>query len=50
MIGDLAEGELLPGRLYLCGGGAELRQIGEALAGNEWWRACRSRDARTRSS
>lgn len=39
MIGDLAEGELLPGRLYLCGGGAELRQIGEALAGDEWWHA-----------
>jgi cell division protein FtsA len=38
MIGDLAEGELLPGRIYLCGGGAELRQIGEALAGADWWR------------
>ena len=39
MIGDLAEGELLPGRIYLCGGGAELRQIGEALSGSEWWRS-----------
>jgi cell division protein FtsA len=29
---------LLPGRIYLCGGGAELRQIGEALAGADWWR------------
>ena len=38
MIGDLAEGELLPGRVYLCGGGAELPQIAEALAGDEWWR------------
>lgn len=37
MIGDLAAGELLPGRIYLCGGGAELPQIGRALAGNEWW-------------
>jgi len=37
MIGDLAEGELLPGRVYLCGGGAELPQIAEALAGDEWW-------------
>jgi len=38
MIGDLAEGELLPGRVYLCGGGAELPQIAGALAGDEWWR------------
>src|SRR5437667_6342551 len=38
MIGDLAEGELLPGRVYLCGGGAELPQIAAALAGDEWWR------------
>ncbi len=38
MIGDLADGELLPGRVYLCGGGAELPQIGDALAGNDWWR------------
>ena len=38
MIGDLAEGELLPGRVYLCGGGAELTQIADALAGDEWWR------------
>ena len=37
MIGDLAEGELLPGRVYLCGGGAELPQIAEALADDEWW-------------
>jgi len=37
MIGDLAEGELLPGRVYLCGGGAELPQIATALDGDEWW-------------
>jgi cell division protein FtsA len=37
MISDLAEGELLPGRLYLCGGGAELPQITAALDGDEWW-------------
>jgi len=37
MIGDLAAGELLPGRVYLCGGGAELPQIAEALADDEWW-------------
>ena len=38
MIGDLAEGELLPGRIYLCGGGAQLPQIAEALGGDAWWR------------
>lgn len=37
MISDLAEGELLPGRVYLCGGGAELPQIAAALEGDEWW-------------
>jgi cell division protein FtsA len=37
MISDLAEGELLPGRVYLCGGGAELHQIATALDGDEWW-------------
>ncbi len=37
MIGDLAAGELLPGRVYLCGGGADLPQIGTALAEAEWW-------------
>ncbi|MEX0626117.1 MAG: cell division FtsA domain-containing protein [Chloroflexota bacterium] len=37
MISDLAEGELLPGRVYLCGGGAELPQIVAALDGDEWW-------------
>ena len=37
MISDLAEGELLPGRVYLSGGGAELPQIVAALDGDEWW-------------
>jgi cell division protein FtsA len=37
MISDLAEGELLPGRVYLCGGGAELPQIAAALDDDEWW-------------
>ena len=37
MISDLAQGELLPGRVYLCGGGAELTQIAAALDGDEWW-------------
>jgi cell division protein FtsA len=37
MISDLAAGELLPGRVYLCGGGADLPQIGSVLAEAEWW-------------
>jgi cell division protein FtsA len=38
MISDLAAGELLPARVYLCGGGAELPQIADALADDGWWR------------
>jgi cell division protein FtsA len=38
MISDLAAGELLPARLYLCGGGAELPQVAEALSDDDWWR------------
>lgn len=38
MIGDLAAGELLPGRVFLCGGGADLPQIGSVLAEADWWR------------
>jgi cell division protein FtsA len=38
MIGDLADGELLPGRIYLCGGGAELPNIAEVLSQGDWWR------------
>jgi len=38
MIADLAEGELLPGRVYLCGGGAQLPQLVDSLGGDGWWR------------
>jgi cell division protein FtsA len=38
MTSDLAAGELLPARIYLCGGGAELPQVAEALADDAWWR------------
>jgi cell division protein FtsA len=38
MIADLAAGELLPARIYLCGGGAELPQIAETLEDDAWWR------------
>ena len=37
MIGDLAGGELLPGRVLLCGGGADLPQIHEVLDEDGWW-------------
>jgi cell division protein FtsA len=38
MIADLAAGELLPGRVYLCGGGAQLPQLVAVLNGDGWWR------------
>ncbi|MEO8252093.1 MAG: cell division FtsA domain-containing protein [Chloroflexota bacterium] len=38
MIADLAEGELLPGRVFLCGGGAQLPQLVDSLNGDAWWR------------
>ena len=37
MIGDLAGGELLPGRILLCGGGADLPQVRTVLDEDGWW-------------
>ena len=37
MIGDLSGGELLPGRILLCGGGADLPQVREVLDEEGWW-------------
>lgn len=37
MIGDLAGGELLPGRILLCGGGADLPQVRAVLDDDGWW-------------
>ncbi|MDQ4035694.1 MAG: hypothetical protein M3153_07165 [Chloroflexota bacterium] len=37
MIGDLAGGELLPGRILLCGGGADLPQVRAVLDEEGWW-------------
>jgi cell division protein FtsA len=37
MIGELAGGDLLPGRVLLCGGGADLPQIAAVLAEDGWW-------------
>jgi cell division protein FtsA len=38
MIDDLAAGELLPGRVFLCGGGSRLPHVAAALAEDAWWR------------
>jgi cell division protein FtsA len=38
MVDELAAGELLPGRIYLCGGGAELPQVASVLREADWWR------------
>jgi cell division protein FtsA len=37
MIGDLAGDDLLPGRILLCGGGADLPQVRQVLAEDGWW-------------
>ena len=37
MVGDLAGGDLLPGRVLLCGGGADLPQIRSVLDEDGWW-------------
>ena len=37
MIGDLAGGELLPARVLLCGGGADLPQVRAVLDEEGWW-------------
>jgi hypothetical protein len=37
MIGELAGEDLLPGRVLLCGGGADLPQIRTVLDEDGWW-------------
>ena len=37
MIGELAGDDLLPGRILICGGGAELPQVRAVLDEDEWW-------------
>jgi cell division protein FtsA len=36
---ELAGGDPLPGRIYLCGGGSRLPEIREALSADRFWRA-----------
>jgi cell division protein FtsA len=38
VLEELAAGEPLPGRIYLCGGGSRLPEIRTALQGGEFWR------------
>jgi cell division protein FtsA len=35
---ELAAGDLLPGRIYLCGGGSRLQEIPAALAAEAFWK------------
>ena len=35
---ELSAGDLLPGRIYLCGGGSRLPEIGAALAADTFWK------------
>jgi cell division protein FtsA len=35
---ELAAGDLLPGRIYLCGGGSRLPEIATALAAEKFWK------------
>jgi len=38
VIEELAAGDLLPGRIYLCGGGSRLPAIRESLAAERFWK------------
>jgi cell division protein FtsA len=38
VLDELATGELLPGRIYLCGGGSRLPEMAEALRQESFWR------------
>ena len=38
VLDELAEGDLLPGRVYLCGGGSHLPEIESTLQGETFWK------------
>jgi cell division protein FtsA len=38
VLEELAEGDLLPSRVYLCGGGSRLEEIGRILRDQKFWR------------
>jgi cell division protein FtsA len=38
VLDELAEGDLLPGRVYLCGGGSHLPEVGATLRDEAFWK------------
>jgi cell division protein FtsA len=38
VLEELSEGDLLPGRVYLCGGGSHLPEVGAVLRGEKFWK------------
>lgn len=38
VMDELAAGEMLPGRIHLCGGGSRLPEIREAIAAEDFWK------------
>ncbi len=38
VLEELAEGDLLPGRVYMCGGGSHLPEIEPILRSEEFWK------------
>ncbi|MGD0017673.1 MAG: cell division FtsA domain-containing protein [Candidatus Limnocylindrales bacterium] len=38
VLEELAEGDLLPGRVYMCGGGSHLPEIGAVLRSEQFWK------------
>ncbi len=38
VLEELAEGDLLPGHVYLCGGGSHLPEIGTVLSSEQFWK------------
>ena len=38
VLEELASGDLLPGRVYLCGGGSHLPEVGSVLRDEKFWR------------
>jgi len=38
VLDELAEGDLLPGRVYLCGGGSHLPEIESTLRSEDFWK------------
>ncbi len=50
VLEELAGGDLLPGRIYLCGGGSRLPEIRDALRDERFWQTPARSRGRRRSS